>query len=104
LSKKGLAYTFKDTTRRFGFFGVYRGLSTLVAFTIPKVAVRFAAKDISNQYVFGTGTMLKSLLGGIFAGVTEGIIVRVIMDTVKVKLIHDRLTDNKYKGLIDGMR
>jgi hypothetical protein len=26
------------------------------------------------------------------------------MDTVKVKLIHDRLTDNKYKGLIDGMR
>ena len=48
--------------------------------------------------------MLKSLLGGIFAGVTEGIIVRVIMDTVKVKLIHDRLTDNKYKGLFDGMR
>ena len=25
------------------------------------------------------------------------------MDTVKVKMIHDRLTENKYKGLIDGM-
>ena len=29
-------------------FGVYRGLSTLVAFTIPKVSVRFGAKDIAN--------------------------------------------------------
>jgi len=26
------------------------------------------------------------------------------MDTVKVKLIHDRLTDRKYSGLIDGLR
>jgi hypothetical protein len=26
------------------------------------------------------------------------------MDTVKVKLIHDRLTKRKYKGLIDGLR
>ena len=58
MSKKGLKYTFMDTYNRFGYFGVYRGLSTLVAFTIPKVSVRFGAKDISNEYIFGTGSML----------------------------------------------
>lgn len=103
MSKRGLKYTFLHTQRKFGMFGVYRGLSTLVAFTIPKVSVRFGAKDIANQYLFGTGSAWRSLCGGVFAGITEGIIVRVIMDTVKVKMIHDRLTVNKYKGLIDGM-
>ena len=48
MSNKGLLYTFKDTQSKFGFFGVYRGLTTLVAFTIPKVSVRFTAKEISN--------------------------------------------------------
>ena len=61
MSQKGLKYTFLDTQKRFGMFGVYRGLSTLVAFTIPKVSVRFAAKDISNEYIFGTGVWWKSL-------------------------------------------
>jgi hypothetical protein len=75
-----------------------------VTFTIPKVAVRFAAKDISNQYIFGTGSAMSSLCGGIFAGVTEGILVRAVMDTVKIKLIHDRLTANKYNGTYDGMK
>lgn len=47
---------------------------------------------------------MSSLCGGIFAGVTEGILVRAVMDTVKIKLIHDRLTANKYKGTYDGMK
>jgi len=45
-----------------------------------------------------------SLLGGVFAGCSEAILVRTVMDTVKVKMIHDRLTARKYKGLIDGLR
>lgn len=54
--------------------------------------------------MFGTGSAWRSLCGGIFAGSVEAILIRTIMDTVKVKLIHDRLTTGKYKGIIDGMR
>jgi hypothetical protein len=46
---------------------------------------------------------MRSLLGGIFAGSMEAIIVRTVMDTVKVKLIHDRLTVRRYSGLLDGI-
>ena len=104
MALKGMKYTFLNTVKKFGSFGVYRGITTLLAFTIPKVGVRFGAKEISNEFLFGTGSMLRSLCGGIFAGITEGLLVRVVMDNVKVKLIHDRLTKNKYKGLIDGMK
>ena len=45
-----------------------------------------------------------SLLGGVFAGCSEAILVRTVMDTVKVKMIHDRLTTHKYHGLIDGLK
>ena len=104
LNKKGFGFTFKDTYRKFGSFGVYRGMSSLLVFCIPKMAVRFGSKEFSNQYVFtGTGPMY-SLLGGVFAGCSEAILVRTVMDTVKVKMIHDRLTARKYKGLIDGLR
>ena len=104
MAKKGLKYTILHTIKKFGFTGLFRGVSALIPFTIPKIAVRFAAKDISNMYIFGSGSMLRNLCGGIFAGIFEGALVRVIMDTVMIKMIHDRLTVNKYKGLIDGMR
>ena len=54
--------------------------------------------------MFGNESIYASLFGGIFAGITEGILVRAVMDTVKIKLIHDRLTANKYKGTYDGMK
>ena len=103
-AKKGLGHTFNHTKKKFGIFGVYRGMSSLLCFCIPKMACRFGSKEFSNLYVFGTGSALQSLMGGIFAGCSEAIIVRTVMDTVKVKLIHDRLTVRKYSGLIDGLR
>jgi len=48
LDRKGFKYTFQDTYRKFGPLGVYRGMSSLLVFCIPKMAVRFGAKEFSN--------------------------------------------------------
>ena len=58
LAKLGMSGTFKATKRDHGVLGVYRGMSSLLVFCIPKMAVRFGAKEFSNQYVFGTGSSL----------------------------------------------
>ena len=44
----------KDTLNKYGFFGHYRGLSCLLFFTIPKVAVRFGSKEIYDSTIFTT--------------------------------------------------
>jgi len=44
-------------------------------------------------------------MAGLGAGVTEAIVVVTPAETLKVKLIHDKLLETpKYKGMIDGIR
>ena len=47
---------------------------------------------------------MHSFLAGIGAGVTEAVLVVTAQETLKTKLIHDRLKETpKYKGLVDGV-
>jgi len=48
---------------------------------------------------------LNTFMAGLGAGVTEAFLVVTPAETLKVKLIHDKLLDTpKYKGMIDGIR
>jgi solute carrier family 25 citrate transporter 1 len=45
-----------------------------------------------------------TFLAGLGAGICEAILVVTPAETLKVKLIHDRLSEApKYKGLVDGV-
>jgi len=91
--------------------GLYRGLSSLLYFSVPKVATRFFAfETLRNalQTAAGKLTTSRTLLAGLGAGVAEAIIAVTPMDTIKTKLIHDQLTSapgqRKYNGFVHGVR
>lgn len=95
------------TTRERGFFGLYRGLSSLLVGSIPKAAVRFLAYEQFRASLADSDNKIsagRNFLAGLGAGVTEAIFVVCPMETIKVKLIHDQLQPQpKYKGLVHGI-
>jgi len=97
----------KVTVKEHGFFGLYRGLSSLLVGSIPKAAVRFLAYEQFRGLLADENnkiTRVNNFLAGLSAGVTEAIFVVCPMETIKVKLIHDQLQPQpKYKGLVHGV-
>ncbi|XP_058965049.1 tricarboxylate transport protein, mitochondrial [Pocillopora verrucosa] len=95
------------TVKNHGFFGLYRGLSSLLYGSIPKASVRFAMFEfLKNNMVDDKGklTQVQTLLCGLGAGVAEAVIIVCPMETVKVKFIHDQTQPNpKYKGFFNGV-
>jgi solute carrier family 25 citrate transporter 1 len=102
----------RETIRNDGVLGLYRGLSSLLFFSVPKVSSRFFAfETLSNLAKGPDGKMstLQTLGCGIGAGTCEAIVAVTPMDTIKTRLIHDQLTaatpaDRKYKGFFHGVR
>jgi solute carrier family 25 citrate transporter 1 len=96
------------TVKEHGFFGLYRGLSSLLYGSIPKASVRFASFEyLKNRTADSTGQLTKpqTLLCGLGAGVTEAIVIVCPMETVKVKFIHDQTQPNpRYRGFFHGVR
>jgi len=103
-STKGLRATANHVHSTSGVAGFYRGLSVLVFFSIPKTGSRFGAYQLARNSIFpesswGTDSRMRSLLCGLFAGCTEAILAVTPMETVKVRLIHDRIAGTgKYNG------
>lgn len=108
-AQKGLRATINHIYGSHGTMGFYRGLSVLVFFSIPKTGSRFGAYQLARNSVFpeeswGKDSRMRSLLCGLFAGCTEAIVAVTPMETVKVRLIHDRIAGtNKYQGLFNGI-
>lgn len=101
----------RQTMRRDGFFGFYRGLSSLLFFSVPKTATRFFSFEAYRgllQNPDGTISAPKTFLAGLGAGFTEAIVAVTPMDTIKTKLIHDQLSNpphqRKYRGFFHGVR
>jgi solute carrier family 25 citrate transporter 1 len=98
----------KETVKSRGIFGLYRGLSVLLLGSVPKAASRFWAYEQARGFLMspdGKLTRTTTLACGLVAGVTEAIVAVAPMETVKVKLIHDRNRPNPhYKGLFHGMK
>jgi len=57
-SKKGLVYSFRYTVKEYGFFGLYRGLSVLVAMSAPKTGIRFYSKSFYEETLFSVQLFL----------------------------------------------
>lgn len=51
-SKMGMVNTAKHTIKESGFVGLYKGLSVLVFFSIPKTGIRFYSKSYYEQRLF----------------------------------------------------
>ena len=77
-SKKGLRACTNHIYSTAGMTGFYRGLSVLVVFSVPKTGSRFGAYQFARnslmpEETWGVNSRLRSLLCGLFAGVTEAI-------------------------------
>ena len=95
----------KDTYAKFGFFGFYRGLGALLLFSIPKTATRFGSNEYLKNNIFtDRKNRLHTFSAGLGAGIIEAIAVVTPAETIKVKLIHDILSEKpKYRGVFDGI-
>ena len=100
----------KETIKKDGVGGLYRGLSSLLFFSVPKVATRFFAfETMRNQLKGPDGKMdaWSTLAAGLGAGAAEAIVAVTPMDTIKTRLIHDQLSNTpenrKYKGFAHGV-
>ena len=103
----GIVDCVKKTVREFGVRGLYRGLGSMILFSVPKSAVRFGGYDIVSKWVSGgTGkvTKFEALGCGLCAGVLEALFVVIPQETIKTKMIHDRNQPiPKYKGTINAV-
>ena len=110
-SHMGLINTAKHTFNSDGFRGFYKGLSVLVFFSVPKTGIRFYSKSYYEEKLFRVDLRfiqekgrLSTSVAGLLAGVTEATLVVTPMETIKTKLIHDRISgQNKYRGLFHGI-
>ena len=107
-SKKGINPTVKHIYNKWGISGFYRGLSVLVFFSIPKTGTRFGAYELARNNVFKEehfkNDSIRNFFCGTFAGALEAIIAVTAMETIKTKMIHDKVAGtNKYNGLFHGM-
>jgi len=105
---KGPMSVIKDTYHTKGVSGLYRGLTCLLYFSIPKSAVRFWGYETARSLLKdekGAMSTRNNLLAGLFAGCLEAVAVVTPMETIKVKLIHDQLSPSpKYRGFFHGVR
>ena len=81
----------KSTIAENGFFGLYRGYSALLLFSIPKNYVRFGAYQIAQNQIFTKKGQLDNFKCGLFAGAAEATLVVTPQETLKTKLVHDKL-------------
>ncbi len=74
-------------------------------FSVPKTAVRFGTNNTLKHRVFtDRSSRVHTLLAGLGAGLAEAVLVVTPAETLKVKLIHDKLSAlPKYKGLVHGI-
>ena len=73
--------------------GFYRGYTALVFFSVPKNYVRFGTNTWMKNTVFqGKDTKLNTFVAGLTAGTAEAVFVVTPQETLKTKLIHDKLS------------
>mmetsp|Transcript_1413 Transcript_1413/g.3796 ORF Transcript_1413/g.3796 Transcript_1413/m.3796 type:complete len:331 (+) Transcript_1413:37-1029(+) len=106
--RKGPIYCAKQTVANHGVKGLYRGLVSLLYFSIPKVAVRFGAFEQAKGLLMdpktGEISPARTLVAGLSAGVMEATLVVTPTETMKVRLIHDQLSAKpKFRGFVHGV-
>lgn len=104
-SRRGMIKCAHDTYKRYGPLGFYRGLDTLLYFSIPKVGVRFGVNEFCKNHIFTDKSRGAIFASGFISGIFEALLVVTPMETLKVKLIHDRFQEvPKFKNFFHGVR
>lgn len=94
----------RETIAKYGPLGLYKGYSALLMFSIPKNYVRFGTFTYAQQNIFTQPSKTNTFLCGLFAGAMEGIFVVTPQETLKTKLVHDKLAEApKFRGLFHGI-
>ena len=95
LNKEWEGMGFKNVTRYIyrnkGYFGLYSGFNSVVTFAIPEATVRFGGFDFAQAHLFTSKSKFDNFLCGIFAGVTSATFIVTPQETIKTKLVYDRL-------------
>jgi solute carrier family 25 citrate transporter 1 len=73
-------------------------------FSVPKNYVRFGTYSYVQSHVFTEKSKTNNFLCGLCAGAAESTFVVTPQETLKTKLIHDKLSANpQYKNLFQGI-
>jgi solute carrier family 25 citrate transporter 1 len=100
----GAVNVIKDTYRTSGFFGLYKGYSALLMFSVPKNYVRFGTYTYVQNNILTEKTKLNNFMCGLSAGAAEALLVVTPQETLKTKLIHDKLSaEPKYRNVFHGI-
>ena len=103
-SRQGMFKCGAETVKRYGPLGFYRGLDTLLYFSIPKVGVRFGVNEFCKNNIFTDNSRSAIFASGFISGIFEALLVVTPMETLKVKLIHDRFQENpKFRNFFHGV-
>jgi solute carrier family 25 citrate transporter 1 len=97
--------TMKMTFRERGILGFYRGYGALLMFSVPKNQVRFGTYTFMQTQVLTQRNKKNNFLCGLAAGAAEAVVVVTPQETLKTKLIHDKLSANpKYRNVFHGIK
>jgi solute carrier family 25 citrate transporter 1 len=103
-AKMGVINVFKHTVQTNGFLGLYKGYSALLLFSVPKNYVRFSGFTFAQTNMFTKNDRMSTLMCGLFAGAAESTFVVTPQETLKTKLVHDKMQENhKYRNLFHGI-
>lgn len=83
---------------------MYRGYSALLLFSVPKNYVRFGTFSYVQTNILTEKNQRNNFLAGLIAGASEALVVVTPQETLKTKLIHDKVSgEHKYKNLFHGI-
>ena len=71
----GAVNVIKDTYRSNGFFGLYKGYSALLMFSVPKNYVRFGTYSYVQENLLTERNRINNFSCGLMAGLAEAIFV-----------------------------
>jgi solute carrier family 25 citrate transporter 1 len=99
----------RRTVRSHGVRGLYRGVASNLAFSLPRVALRFFVYEAAVRALHGGGGGAFSpgaiFAAGALAGVAEAAAVIVPMTTLQVRLVSDRNSPApRFAGMADAVR
>ena len=86
----GILDCWKQTVKRSGVVGLYRGLTPIVLMSFPKAGVRFAGFTTYRKFwqdKDGNMSGWRNFACGLCAGATEAVLVVTPQETLKVKLM-----------------
>ena len=96
---------YRQTYQKHGLMRFFKGYDCLLMFTVPKNFVRFSIYQYMLTNHLNRGTKMDNFCAGLLSGVGEALFVVVPQETIKVKLIHDRLQEKpRFRNLAHGVK